>query len=311
MARAAMPVRRLRLEPPRPYSLDLTAERFARFPELVNRFESGRYRRLLFVSGRPLLVSARQQGSPARAVLEVELQGPAARSAAAERAAVELLERALGVATPVAPFYRAFRGDALLGPTIRACRGLRSWGFGDLFETVLTAVLSQQVNLHFAYDIRRDLCLAYGRRARIAGETHVAFPTPSRLARESEGTLRGFRLSGSKAATLARLARAFRSGALDEERLRAAGDEQVVAELTALKGIGRWTAETALIRGLGRPDAFPAGDLGVVKYVARGLLGHDRALTESEMRSFSERWRPHRGLALTYAYAELARRSES
>jgi 3-methyladenine DNA glycosylase/8-oxoguanine DNA glycosylase len=65
------------------------------------------------------------------------------------------------------------------------------------------------------------------------------------------------------------------------------------------------------MRGLGRRDAFPAGDLGVTKYVALGLLGRGEAATEADMRTFSERWRPHRALALTYAYAELARRSRA
>ena len=80
--------------------------------------------------------------------------------------------------------------------------------------------------------------------------------------------------------------------------------------LTEIKGIGRWTAETALLRGLARADAFPAGDLGIVKYLAEGLFEHGRRATESEMRLYAERWRPWRGLALVYAWAELARRTK-
>ena len=65
------------------------------------------------------------------------------------------------------------------------------------------------------------------------------------------------------------------------------------------------------MRGLARSDAFPAGDLGVVKYIAQGLLGRDGLATEREMRELAERWRPHRALALIYAYAELARIREA
>ena len=78
--------------------------------------------------------------------------------------------------------------------------------------------------------------------------------------------------------------------------------------MTAIKGVGRWTAEIALLRGLGRADVFPGADLGVVKYVAMKLLGHRARVTEARMRRFAERWRPYRGLALVYAYAEIARR---
>ena len=62
------------------------------------------------------------------------------------------------------------------------------------------------------------------------------------------------------------------------------------------------------MRGLARPDVFPGGDLGVVKYLAQGMLGKKDKATETEMRAFAERWRPYRGLALVYCYAELTRR---
>lgn len=292
------------LEPPRPYSLSLTAARFGRFPEVVNRFDGVRFRRLIFVGRRPLEVGVTQEGVR----LRVELLGPEARRRASRQAAEALLARTLGTAVPLRGFYRAFRDDPLLGGPIAAFRGLRTAGFASLFEALVTATLSQQVNLRFAYDIRRELCLAFGRRARVEGEVQIAFPTATRLARESDATLRGFRLSAAKARALVGLARAFRSGRLSEERLRPLPDPEVVEALTALRGVGRWTAETALIRGLGRQDAFPAGDLGVVKYLAKGLLGHAATARERDMRAFSERWRPYRALALTYAYAELARR---
>jgi 3-methyladenine DNA glycosylase/8-oxoguanine DNA glycosylase len=82
----------------------------------------------------------------------------------------------------------------------------------------------------------------------------------------------------------------------------------VIERLTAFRGIGRWTADTVLLRGLARRDAFPAGDLGVVKYLAQGLLGRRAPASESQMRAFAERWRPYRSYALVYAYAELSYR---
>jgi len=119
--------------------------------------------------------------------------------------------------------------------------------------------------------------------------------------------MRGFRLSNAKAGTLIRLGETFATD-VTLDGLAALPDEQIVQRLTAIKGIGRWSAEIALMRGLARPDTFPAGDLGVVKYVAQGLLGRTGKATEDEMRAFAERWRPYRGLALAYCYAELATR---
>jgi DNA-3-methyladenine glycosylase II len=302
---------RFNVRPTRPYSLERTAARFLRFPEVVDHFQDGVYQRLFQVGRRLLLLSVRQLGPPSRALLEVRLAGKDAGASEARAAATRLLERSLGIHADIPAFYRACRNDPLLAKAIRRARGLSVAGFPDPWEALVTAVVSQQVNLALAYRIRRDLALRFGRRARIAGKTHIAFPRPERMAKETVARLRRLGLSRAKAETLLRLANGFRRGVLAEAELDSLPDEELIQRLTAIKGIGRWTAETALMRGLARSDAFPAGDLGVVKYVAQGLLGRDGLATEQEMRELAERWRPHRALALTYAYAELTRLREA
>ena len=302
------PIVRFSYAPLGPYSLGATAARFTRWPEAVDRFDGETYRRLLPIGRRGVLLEARQDGR--RAPLSVTLTGDAAREEAARQAARRVVAVGLGAALDVRPFYRAFRGDAILGEALRHSRGLRIAGAPSLWEALVTAVLAQQINLRFAYDIRRALAVAFGRRARFGKETYFAFPEPSRLARESEAALREFRLSASKAGAIARLAEAFASGELSESEIANLSDEEAIERLTAIKGVGRWTAEIGLLRGLGRADVFPGGDLGVVKYVAMQLLGHRARVTEPLMRRFADRWRPYRGLALVYAYAEIARRAE-
>jgi DNA-3-methyladenine glycosylase II len=297
---------RLPIVPRRPYSLALTAERYARFPEAVDRFEAGVYRRLLPV-GRGVLLSVEQEGPVSRAVLRATLEGPGASSPAARAAALRVVEVSLGAAVAVRPFYRAFAADPVIGAAIRDFRGLRAAGVPSLWEATLTAILSQQVNLKFAYDIRRELAETFGRRKRFGGRLYFAFPSPEALAGETPRTLRSFRLSRAKAKAIHGLAAAFAQGVVSEGEIAALPDEAAIERLTALPGVGRWTAEIALLRGLGRTDIFPAGDLGVVKYLAQGLLGHRAKAEEETMRRFALRWSPFRGLALVYAYAELRR----
>jgi hypothetical protein len=160
---------------------------------LTDRWEEGIYRRLLFLGGAPLLVAVSQQGPPSASRLSVELRGRGADRPEAARTASRLVERTLGASVNLRPFYRLVRDDALLGPTVRAFRGLHVAGWPDLFETVVTAVLSQQVNLPFAYSIRNELVRAFGRNARIDGGTYYAFPTPKRLARETPTPFTGWR----------------------------------------------------------------------------------------------------------------------
>jgi len=299
---------RFSLRPPSPYSLERTLERLTRFSEVVDRVdEEGVYRRLLVLGGAPVLVCVRQAG----AQLEVELRGDGVRRIAVRKAAERFVLRALGAGRSLRPFYRACAEDPLLARAIQENRGLHVVGSASVFESILTAVFAQQVNLSFAYSIRRELCETFGERLDVDGESYVAFPEPQRLARLSEARLRGFRLSRMKTIAIREISRAFSSGGLDEDELDGLADDEVVDRLTRYKGIGRWTAEIALLRGLGRPDVFPAGDLSIIKGMASEFLGREGLARESEMREFSERWRPHRSLALVYAYKELHRRAQS
>ena len=274
----------------------------------MDRFDGTKYRRLLPVGRRGVLLEVRQPDRRPR--LEAILRGEEARAPEARAAALRVLEIGLGAGLDVRPFYRAFRDDPLLSGALRHSRGLRIAGTPSLWEAIVTAVLCQQINLAFAYDIRREISIAFGRRARFDGETWFDFPRPTRIARETESSLRKFRLSGAKAGTVLRTAKAFALAEISETEVAALPDEEAIERLTSIKGIGRWTAEIALLRGLGRADVFPGGDLGVVKYVAMQLLGHRARVTEERMRRFAGRWSPYRGLALVYAYADINRRAE-
>ena len=241
----------------------------------------------------------------------IEITGHEARTQEAKALASQVLSRVLGASTDVRPFYRGFRGDPLLGPLIRRHNGLRVTGRLNLWETLLQIVLSQQIHLNLAHGMLAELSERLGRRARLDGNLYYSFPSPRVIEAESVSSLRRFRLSQAKAETLKRLAAAFENGELADDKLATLSDEEAIELLTSHKGVGRWTAEFALLRGLGRMDIFPGGDLGVVKYLAQGMLGYEGPALEKDMRRYAERWRPYRGLALIYAYAELAHRAET
>jgi DNA-3-methyladenine glycosylase II len=297
------------LTPVPPYSLNLTAIRFARFKdEIVDRVQTHSYQRLLSVDGQLALATVTAEGTTAHPLLHLELQGPRKTDLDHPEFAAQL-RHILCTDLNLTPFYRQSRQDDLLAPIVSRFRGLKLPASPTVFEALVMAVLSQQVNLTFAYSIKRELVETLGEQWCVNGITHYAFPTPERFAAQTEEYLRRFRLSGAKAATLVRLGQAFASGAVSEADLAMLPDEEVIERLVQIKGIGRWSADIALLRGLARADAFPAGDLGVVKYLAQGLLGKTEKATEADMRAFAERWRPYRGLALIYCYAELLRRS--
>lgn len=294
------------LKPERPYSLSRTVARLVRFSDLVDRMsDEGRYSRCLHLNGELALMTVTQSGSPARALLHVTLVGDSLDPGRARADAERIIRRSLGVGCPLRRFYSTFRDDPLLASSIRAHHGMSICGGATLFEAIVSSILAQQINLTFAYSIYQSLAQRYGERLEVEGEEFVAFPTPERIARVRHATLRNLKLSNAKAGTIHRMALAFAKRELDAAELDTLEDEAVIERLVAYKGIGRWTAETAMIRGLGRLDVFPAGDLGVVKKIAVEMLGRKGVASEAEMRSFSQQWRPYRSLALIYAYASL------
>ena len=289
--------RRLRIPLAPPYDFALTASFFARFDtEIVDRFSDGVFRRALWVKGRAMAVRVR----PAPRSLAVRLAG--ARVTAADVAAVRrTVTRMFGVGQDLAGFYRMARRDPVLARTLPRLRGLYVASYASLFEALVIAILSQQITVRFANALKGRLVEAYGTRVRLGGETLWAFPRPEDLAEAKVAHLRGMQLSTRKGEYVVGLARAFTHGAWDDAGLAALDDEAFVRRVATLRGLGRWSAEWALIRALGRPDLLPADDVGVQRAISEGYF-RGRKVTPRMVDRFGQRWRPYRSLAISYLF---------
>jgi 3-methyladenine DNA glycosylase/8-oxoguanine DNA glycosylase len=194
--------------------------------------------------------------------------------------------------------------DPVLGPLVRRHPpGIRLPQLLDPFEGLLRAILGQQVSVVAATTMAERLVRLLGTPAPVIGGApagiRLAFPRPSDVAAAGLDRLRSIGLTRAKAATLLAAADAVHAGALDLAGLRHAPPETVHAALTALPGIGPWTASYVHLRALGNRDAFPAADLGVLKALA--ALGVPRA----GVPAVAERWRPWRGYATLHLWQSL------
>jgi DNA-3-methyladenine glycosylase II len=154
---------------------------------------------------------------------------------------------------------------------------------------LLRTIVGQQVSVAAAASMWRKLTEAYGDP-----------PDLVRLSEASDEELRALGQSRQKAGYLRSLAGLVRSGELNLHALPAE-DEEAVAHLTRVKGIGRWSAEIYLLFAEGRGDVFPAGDLAVQIELGR-LLGHEGRPSEKWLRDRAARWAPHRGVAAILAW---------
>jgi len=156
----------------------------------------------------------------------------------------------------------------------------------DFFERMIVSILRQQVSMASAKATRERL------------EDAVEI-TPEAVLRTDQSTLRDLGLSRQKAAYVHNIAEAFLEHDYSREYFAEMEDEDVIAELTGIKGVGTWTAKMQLMFSLGRPDVFPVEDLGIRKGM-RAIYGDD--IDRSRMTEIAERWRPYRSYASLYLW---------
>jgi len=214
------------------------------------------------------------------------------------------VRRILGLDFDLVGFYRTAKADPALATLVEPLYGLRPTLAPTPFEMLVGSITAQQINLSFAFACRARLVRRYGTPVRMNGETVWAFPDPARLARARLSEMRALKYSTRKAEYIRGLARAIVSGALDLEIVCGASSPKIIAQLTALRGLGRWTADWFLARCLGRGDVCPAGDLAVRKAFDH-YYGRGRTLSETAIRRRAAAWGPYQNLAVHYLLAGM------
>jgi 3-methyladenine DNA glycosylase/8-oxoguanine DNA glycosylase len=206
---------------------------------------------------------------------------------------------------PLDRFYALVRREPILRGTERRFRGLRLPRDASVYEALLHAIVGQQLSVRAANTIQRRLFDRAGSSLLAGGISVPSVPTPTRLGELSVDELRDVGMSRVKARSLLALA-AWASGTPSTpSTLASIPLEEAVADLDALPGVGRWTAENALLRGVGRTDVFVAGDLGIRVALAKyGVVGRERP--EGEARAWADRWYPGWGsYATLYLWRKL------
>lgn len=213
------------------------------------------------------------------------------------------LEKLLGLSVDLTGFAAIAEQDPLLGPLARRMRGLKPPRFPSVFEALVNGVACQQLSLAVGIHLLNRLTAAHGRPVIQDPAGPRAFPDPDQLAslQPDELTRHGF--SATKARTIVETARAIAAGDLDLESLRQLDDAAAIERLTRLRGIGRWTAEYVLLRGLGRLNIFPGDDVGAHNKLKRFFV-IDTELDYESVKRLVARWHPYAGMVYFHLLLE-------
>ncbi|HEX7360735.1 MAG TPA: hypothetical protein VF283_09605 [Bryobacteraceae bacterium] len=205
------------------------------------------------------------------------------------------IDRLLGRTIDLRPFYSLASRDSRLWPLCERFQGLKPPRFPTVFEALINGIACQQLSLAVGITLLNRLAEAYGAPFEECGRTQHAFPTPADLAAAQPSRLRELGFSSNKGRAIVELASSIAAGRVKIEDLGLFDDAEAISRVLAIRGIGRWTAEYVLLRGLGRTNIFPGDDVGARNNLARWLKLH-KQLDYGGVACKVAKWKPYAGL---------------
>jgi DNA-3-methyladenine glycosylase II len=278
-----------------PFRLDLTVWALRRRPEnQMDRWDGKTFRRALVLNGKPAEVAVTQVGSPEAPRLQASVIGVEFGAETKSRV-TEALDWMLGLQVDLQGFYRSAAKDARLAILARRFRGLKPPRFPSLLEALVNGIACQQFTLASGIQLLNRLSEDFGLSLIGMGIRAHAFPRSEELAAVKPELLRSLGFNRQKVRAIIELSRALAQGSLDLEALASLDDESAVERLSELHGVGRWTAEYVLLRGLGRVQIFPGDDVGA-RNTLQKWLGLRKPLDYDGVRRLIAKWEPYAGL---------------
>ncbi|MFZ2062525.1 MAG: AlkA N-terminal domain-containing protein [Candidatus Binatus sp.] len=282
------------LRPRPPFRLDLTVWAIRRRAHnVVDRFDDGIWRRVLIVGKSPVAIAVRQTRGGERPEIEVRIS--ASRPQAVKTEVAAIVTRMLGLDLDLSDFYRLARDDAHLRELADRLRGMKPVRYATVFETFANAVACQLVSLSAGMHVLNRLTEAFGIVGGVDDELR-SFPLAAKIARSNPDALRALGLSRQKGEYLIGLAKlAIDPKDPDFASIGQLDDDDAIARLSKIRGVGRWTAEYVMLRGFGRINIFPGDDVGGRNKLFEWLGMGDAPTYDSVVRML-ERWHPYGGL---------------
>ncbi|WP_291636223.1 DNA glycosylase [Clostridium sp.] len=209
------------------------------------------------------------------------------------------------LATDLTPFYKLAEDDSIIKLLIDNYKGLRIVKINDMFETICWAIIGQQINLKFAYTLKKRLVEAYGEKMLYDNEWYFLFPTPQAISKLEVLDLKPLQFTTRKAEYIIGIANLFNDGIIKKEELALEVDyEKLKNRLLSIRGVGNWTADYTILKCFDLNDAFPIADVGIHNAL-KGILGLDKKPTIDEIKKLSVNWRGWEAYATFYLWRWL------
>jgi DNA-3-methyladenine glycosylase II len=283
-----------------PFDFDLSAKIFSGGDKQIGKYENGQYRRVIRVDNKLILVTLTSSGSIEQPKITAELKSNSEISGNDKKKAEEIIYSLFNLKLDLKPFYEDVKNDKTMANLTQKLRGLKSPTTLTVFEALIDSISEQQISLNVAHSMERNLIKTFGDTLKIDGETYYAYPIPEKLASAEIEKLRHCGLSYRKAEYIRDVSKMITDKKLDLEKLKGYEDtKEIIDELCEIRGIGVWTAELTMVRGMQKLEAIPADDLDIRRWISHYYC-NDRKISSEEARRIAEKWGKWKGLASFY-----------
>jgi DNA-3-methyladenine glycosylase II len=270
--------------------------------ECLHQISENKLYKLLRIEGEACLIEI---SCPMNKELRLQAIKPSSPHPALIEAAAKYVWEWLDLGRDLSPFYQMVTQDPVLKPILNAHYGLRLVGVPDLFEALCWSVIGQQINLPFAYKLKRRFVENFGTCMKWENTELWLFPEPNRIAALQVDDLRSLQFTQNKAQYIIGIANLMSEDILSKKKLESLLDFQAVEdELLTIRGVGRWTAHYVMMRCLRNPSAFPIQDAGIYQ-AAKRELKLDRKPSMEEVQQLFAHWSGWEAYAVFYLWASL------
>ena len=283
-----------------PFNFDLTAQIFSNGDPEIRAYTNGVFHQVLKINDNLVLIKVSSSGTVEKPELSVMLNSNIALTMQDKKAAEKIVEFIFNLGFDLNSFYRDVKKDPVMHQISQQLYGLKNPTTPTVFESLVDSIVEQQISIKVAVTIEHRLAKKFGEQLEIGGKTFFAFPTAQNIAAAGINEVQQVGLSMRKAEYILNAAKLIGDCKLDLERLKSnPNPEHIIAELDEIRGIGVWTAEFTMLRGMQKLDAFPADNFGIRRVISKYYYG-GKPIKTGESREVAKLWVSWKGLAAYY-----------
>jgi DNA-3-methyladenine glycosylase II len=283
-----------------PFNFDLTAQIFQSGDKQIRTYSNGQFTQVLKLNGKLTMVKLASTGTIEQPKITVELKSNSPITLQDRQKAEEAVKFIFNLGFDLSAFYIEVKNDQTIYQITQQLYGLKNPTTATVYEALVDSIVEQQISIKVAHTIEERLVKKFGEILTLDGESFYAYPTPQNIVCASLEEIRNCGLSQRKAEYIQEAAKLIVNGKLNLEYLKLhRSPEEIIAELDEIRGIGIWTAELTMLRGMQKLDALPADDFGIRRVISRYYCS-GKPIKTAEAREIAKSWGKWKGLAAFY-----------